>query len=223
MRRFDAVLFDLDGTLVDNMPIHVQAWQRVLARHGASVTEEELLGHAGLRNEEIIPLLMKRPVTVEELAALAREKEAEYRARYRGKVRPVAGLRALLQRLADAQVPCALATGAPAENRQLVLEELGMTAAFVHIVGPEHVAHGKPDPDLFLTAAEALHVSATACLVFEDAQNGIRAARTAGMTAVGVTTRVSGAKLRAAGAQWTVPDFQQLPDDLEEQLVGGAP
>jgi HAD superfamily hydrolase (TIGR01509 family) len=210
--RRSAAVFDLDGTLVDNMRFHGEAWEG-LARRLGSTARRERFEHewAGKKSEEILSLLLGRPVTGEELARLSEEKESAYRAAYGPRVAPVPGLHAFLQRLRHAGYRLALATAAPAENRDLVLAGLGLAGSFEAVAGPEHAARGKPFPDLFLAAARLLGLAPEACVAFEDAANGIRAARAAGMEAVGIATGEPTADLRAAGARFAAPDFAALP------------
>ena len=215
-----AVLFDLDGTLVDNMPFHVQAWLSMARSLGIALTEERFEREfSGRRNEEILPALLGRPVPPEELTRLADEKEAHYRALYAPHLAPVRGTRALLERLRGAGLGLAVASSAPRVNRAFVLDGLGLRPFFAHEVGAEHVTRGKPAPDLFLAAARALGVEPAACVVVEDAINGILAARAAGMSAVGITTLTPAAALREAGAHWLVPHFEALPEELEHWLL----
>jgi beta-phosphoglucomutase family hydrolase len=221
MTRVRAAVFDMDGTLVDNMPFHAQAWIEIAARLGVTLTRERFERElAGRKNDETFALLLGRPVPPEEAERLAHVKETRYRELYRPHVAPLRGLHPLLDRLRGASVTCAVATAAPSENRAMVLGGLALANAFASIVGAEHVLRGKPAPDLFLAAARQLAIEPSACIVFEDAVNGIVAARAAGMRAVGVTTTTAAAALRAAGAEWTAPEFESLPEELVRALVG---
>jgi beta-phosphoglucomutase family hydrolase len=218
--RFHAAVFDMDGTLVDNMSFHARAWVEVTRRLGLEVPAERFeRDFAGFKNEEIFPLLLERPVSAEEVQRWAAEKEELYRALYRPHLALVAGAAELLARLAAAGVQVALATAAPVENRSFVLDGLGIRSAFVRIVGQEDAARGKPAPDIFLATAAALGVEPSACVAFEDALNGVRAARAAGMPTVGVTTTLDDAALAEVGAAWTIQDFTRLPDEVERRLT----
>ncbi|HXN55102.1 MAG TPA: HAD family phosphatase [Myxococcales bacterium] len=219
--RLRAAIFDLDGTLVDNMAFHARAWSALFARLGVQVPEQRFAVElAGRKNEEIFPLLLGRPLPAAEMAALAEEKERSYRAAYAPSLAPVAGLNALLARLREAGLRLAVATAAPAGNRDLVLDGLALRSSFEQVIGAEHAARGKPAPDIFLAAAAALRVEPGACVAFEDAPNGVRAARAAGMQCCALTTSADAAALREAGAQYVVPDFIALPRPLSEALFG---
>lgn len=218
-----AAIFDMDGTLVDNMRFHVQAWGVMSRSLGLDTPLERFEREfAGYRNEELLTALLGRPVPPDELARLEERKEAHYRELYTPHLEAIPGTRELLQRLRGAGVGLAVASSAPLANRAFVLDGLQLRPFFSHVVGAEDVRRGKPAPDIFLAAAHALGVEPSHCVVFEDAINGIRAARAAGMIAVGVTTLTPAEALREAGAHWLVPDFASLPPDFTRWLLPGA-
>jgi HAD superfamily hydrolase (TIGR01509 family) len=219
-RPIAAVLFDLDGTLVDNMGLHVDAWVAVADRIGHPTPRERFAREwAGKKNEELIPLMLGRLVAPDELERIAHDKETRYRTRAARELQELAGTTALLERLKAAGKKLAVATAAPAENRKLVLELLGLGRFFDVVVGPEGAVRGKPAPDIFLACTKALEVAPRDCVVFEDALNGVQAGLSAGMQVAAVTTTVDEAGLKAAGARWVMRDYRALPEELE-QLLG---
>ncbi|MGZ3457041.1 MAG: HAD family hydrolase, partial [Archangium sp.] len=145
-----------------------------------------------------------------------------YRELYAPHLTPLRGARELLARLRGHGWRLAVASAAPHANRAFVLDGLALRPFFSQVVGAEDVKRGKPAPDVFLAAARALEVDPAACVVFEDAVNGVRAARAAGMFAVGVTTLTPAAVLREAGAHRVLGDFAALPEDFERLLAGRA-
>ena len=185
-----AVLFDLDGTLVDNMSIHTDAWVEVAAKHGHPTSRDRFIREwAGKKNEELIPLMLGREATPAELTQIANEKETLYRARAVTELIEVPGTTKLLERLKRAGRKLAVATAAPEGNRKLVLEgRLNLGRFFDAVVGPEGAPRGKPAPDIFLACATQLNVNPTDCVVFEDAPSGITAAKRAGMRCIAVQT-----------------------------------
>lgn len=219
-----AAVFDMDGTLVDNMRFHSEAWVAISRRLGVEATAERFEREfAGQKNEEIFPTLLGRAVPPEELERLADEKESHYRKLYAPHLALHRGADGFLQRLRAAGVKLAVATAAPQGNRTLVLDGLGIRGWFGRIVGAEEVTRGKPAPDIFLAAARALGVEPGACVAFEDAVNGVRSAKAAGMLTVGITTTTPAEVLREAGAHWAVPDFDALPAEFESLVFGPAP
>ncbi len=183
------MIFDIDGTIVDNMHLHAEAFAVFAERHGLPLlTTEDRARLDGRRNSEIFPILFKREVPREEWLEYEREKEGLYRELSRGRLAPMNGLHRLIDRLKADAMPVALATSAPQLNVAHTLAELDLAGAFPIIVRGDEVARGKPAPDVFIEAARRLGIAAADCLVFEDAPMGIEAAQAAGMRVVALTT-----------------------------------
>ncbi|MCY1034465.1 HAD family phosphatase [Corallococcus sp. BB11-1] len=220
-----AAVFDMDGTLVDNMDFHNRAWVTLARKLGLEELTAERFQNdfAGKKNEEIFPELLGRTLSVAELDALAEEKESHYRAIYRPYLALHRGAEGFLHRLRDARLPMAVATAAPQGNRELVLDGLAVRPLFACVVGAEQVKRGKPSPDIFLAAAEALKVPPESCVAFEDAINGVLSARAAGMVTVGITTTTTAELLKKAGAHYTAADFDTLPPELLARLFAARP
>jgi len=217
-----AALFDLNGTVVDDMRVHGALWRDAALALGADVPAMMFIRDwAGATSEEVVRRISPRPLDASEVRAVVDAKEARYLETYRDHVTEVPGAVALVRRLRGAGVPIALATAAPGPNRALALDGLGLSDAFDWIQGPEGIARGKPAPDIFLAAAAGLGVAPGDCIVFEDALNGVRAALAAGMRAVGVTTICTREELASVGSHWVLDDFHTLPADLEAAFSGG--
>jgi HAD superfamily hydrolase (TIGR01509 family) len=192
-----AVIFDIDGTIVDNMHLHAEAFGVFAERHGLpALTPADRARLDGRRNSEIFPILFNRDVGRDEWQAYEREKEGLYRELSKGRLRPIKGLQALIDRIQEAHLPMALATSAPQLNVEHTLAELGLSNTFAIIVRGDEVARGKPAPDVFIEAARRMNVDAADCLVFEDAPMGIEAAHAAGMRVVALTTSFQMAHLQ---------------------------
>lgn len=184
-----AVIFDIDGTIVDNMHLHAEAFAVFAGRHGlAPLTQQDRARIDGRRNSEIFPILFNREVPREEWLAYEHEKESLYREISKGRLSPMTGLPRLIARLADEGVAMALATSAPRLNVEHTLREIGLDSTFAVIVRGDEVGRGKPAPDVFIESARRLDVNAPDCLVFEDAPVGIEAAHAAEMRVVALTT-----------------------------------
>lgn len=217
--RAQGAVFDLDGTLVDNMRFHVDAWVRYGASLGLSITREAVeRDFAGKRNEEIFKQLLGASLSPDELERMAKEKEAVYRELYAPHVAPIGGLIPFLEALRRRGIRAAVATSAPSQNRVWLLERLGLAEVFDRVIGPESVERGKPFPDIFLVAARALELPPAACIAFEDAVNGVTSAVRAGMRVAALTTMTPAEVLRQAGARWILSDYRALPADLDSAL-----
>ncbi len=211
----EGVVFDLDGTLLHNMPFHLEAFSAFAAQHGLpALTLERRMWMDGKRNSDIFPGLFDRALSEIEVASMSEEKESLYRQLSAGRLTPLPGLLRLLDRLEARGVPVALATSAPRENVTHTLGELGLSARLDVISRSDDVAHGKPEPDVFLDAARRLGVPPGRCLAFEDAPAGIVAARRAEMMCVAVATSYPRHVLASTtpSPQWIVADYDEFLD-----------
>lgn len=171
----------MDGTLVDNTAAHIRAFEIFCARYGVTDWKQRLSQAYGMGNDDIMRLIMPEEVIrTKGLAALADEKEAIYREIYAPEIRPVAGLCELLERLHAAGIRCAVGSSGCKANVDFVLEKCAIGEWFEARVSGDMVTRCKPDPEIYLTAAAALGVDPSECVVFEDAKAGIEAARRAG-------------------------------------------
>jgi len=181
------VLWDLDGTLADSSEHHFQAWREALAVRGHEHTTEEFARSFGKRNDLILHDLLGSGLSAEEASRIAEDKERRFRrlVRERG-LRPLPGVGEWLETLRAEGFRQALASSAPPPNIEVSLEALGLDRYLDAIVSADEVAHGKPDPAIFLEAARRLGVPPPRCIVVEDAPAGLEAARRAGMKSVGI-------------------------------------
>ena len=180
-----AAIFDFDGTLVDSMPLHFEAYRRTFAEHGLTLPSERFEQSVGGTASETIPLLLgdqRPPVSIPELHA---RKKAILAAMLADEEIPVLEFAKLLP-LLHGRVPVALASSGSRPGIDQMLGRLGWSHYFAVVVTGEDVEHGKPAPDLFLLAADRLGVAPSGCLVFEDTDAGLAAAAAAGMTAIDV-------------------------------------
>lgn len=206
-------IFDLDGTIVDNMPVHMEAFAVFCKRHGLKpLTVDDRKRLDGRRNRDIFPDLFGRALTDEEQRVFAEEKEDLYRELSVGRLVPVNGLVELLDELDARGIPVAVATSAPPANVSHTLAELDLASRLACVVRSDQVAHGKPFPDVFLAAAARLGVPPADCVAFEDAPIGIVAAKAAGMHAVAISNSFAAEVFLApaVGADEVVRDFSDF-------------
>jgi HAD superfamily hydrolase (TIGR01509 family) len=215
-----ALLFDLDGTLVDSDALHLTAFQQVFAPHGVSLTRDEYVdGIMGNSNPRIGAAFLPHLPHEEREKTLAAKEHAFRQAL--GALQPIAGLLALLDFAETLGLKCAVVTNAPRANAAAMLGTLGLAGRLpLQVIGAE-LARAKPDPlpyqtGLALTGAEAAH-----SVAFEDSLSGIEAATGAGLSVIGLTTSLDSARLTAAGATFAVADFTdpRIPQLIRQKMA----
>ncbi|MGA2275169.1 MAG: HAD-IA family hydrolase [Bryobacteraceae bacterium] len=183
-----ALIFDMDGVVIDSNPAHREVWAAFNRRFGLETTEAMLQRMYGKRNDEIVRDFFGADLSSQEVARRGAAKERLYRETIAGRVERmlVPGLKAFLREHAGARM--ALATNAEPENVALVLDQGGIRPYFQAVVDGHQVRKAKPDPEIYRLAAHRLGVAEANCIVFEDSKSGVRAARDAGMRIVGLLT-----------------------------------
>ena len=218
----DALLFDLDGTLTDTDRLHLLALQQLLLEEGRVFTEAEFDAHvSGCANADMCRYLFPQR-SVAEHEVFADRKEARFRA-LSPTLRPTPGLSRLLDHAQQRGIGVAVVTNAPRANAVHMLQALGLTARFEHVLVAEELARAKPDPLPYLTGLECLGAMAQNALAFEDSVPGVTAASRAGIFTVGLSTSQAPQVLLEAGAQLVVADFDdvRLWDLIEQMSVQG--
>ncbi|MFZ3120271.1 MAG: HAD family phosphatase [Variovorax sp.] len=211
MARTDALIFDMDGTMVDSMPWHAKAWVEFARRRGMTLDVADLMRRTTGRNAfECACELMAREVTEAESAAITHEKESIYRALFGAVFAEVAGFGAFARSAAARGLKVAVGTAGDRHNIAFVMERLRMDPLPLAIVGGDEGFAGKPTPAIFLEAARRIGVAPEHCIVFEDAPFGIEAARRGGMRAVAVCTTHSAAELAGPHVIAAVLDYDEL-------------
>ncbi len=204
-----AAIFDMDGTMIKNMEFHKQAWQKYLELHDIHLSEDKFQQNiSGKKNDQIFELVFGRKLTVKELEKYSEEKEAIYRDLYANLITEVAGLTNFVHSLQAKSIKLAIATTAPAGNRNFALKALKLKGMFEVILGDEHVSHGKPHPEIFLNTAQALGVTPEDCVVFEDSPPGVQAGKAAGMQVIALLTSHTAQEL--SGADYYINDFTKI-------------
>lgn len=207
-----ALIFDMDGVIVDSNPMHRESWAAFNRRYGMETTEEMHQRMYGRRNDQIVRDFYGDGMTAEEVDARGRAKEQLYREMMAGHTEEVLvpGLRAFLERHRD--LPMAVASNAEPENVAFVLDEAGLNPYFQVVVDGHQVHDPKPHPDVYLRAAELLETEPANCIVFEDSHSGVAAALAAGMRVVGLCTTF----VNLPGTTITIDNF--LSGELESWL-----
>lgn len=182
-------IFDWDGVIIDSSQAHEESWERLAREIGKPLPPEHFIKGFGRKNDFIIPELLGWTRDSADVHRLSLRKEELYRevVRERGQV-ALPGARAWLEQLREAGVPCAIGSSTHRANLDLILGLVGLAEFFEAIVTGEDVQHGKPHPEVFLTAATRIRCAPERCVVLEDAHVGIAAARAGGMRVIGVAT-----------------------------------
>ena len=183
-----ALIFDMDGVIVDSNPMHTEAWSRFNRRYGIETTDAMIQRMYGRRNDEIVRDYFGGDLSDEEVAARGRAKEALYRQLIAERMEEllVPGVREFIERHRD--LPMAVASNAEPENVNFVLDRAGLRPYFRAVVDGHQVRNPKPHPDIYLLAARLLDVLPERCIVFEDSPSGAAAGSAAGMKVIGLST-----------------------------------
>jgi HAD superfamily hydrolase (TIGR01509 family) len=211
MAELKGLLFDVDGTLVDNLAYHFAAFDEYAKREGFTLLEPMSLKMNGMHSNQIFPMMVGDKVVAEYgLDRLNREKEEVYREMYHDKVEPIAGLIEFLKAAKAAGIKCALGSSGCRENVEMIIEGLGVADLIDASISGSDVTHGKPHPEIFTKAHEALGLKAEECIVVEDAVNGILAGVAAGCKCLGITTTAPAEELAKAGADLCIEDYSTI-------------
>ncbi len=217
--RSFAVIFDMDGVLVDSAGAHLRAWQRLGTEIGVPFTEQRFRDTFGQRNASIIPNWLGE-ASAERISELERRKESLYRGIVRnGGMRVFPGVHELFSSLHAVGAKLAVASSGPRANVALLLDIIAVPVAVDVTVVSEDVQAGKPDPEAFLIAAQRLRLPVRCCAVVEDSVHGIEAAKRADMLAIAVLTSTERRLLTAAGADLLVPEIAALHAGEVAQLI----
>lgn len=220
--RLQAVVFDMDGVIVDSHPAHRLAWREFLRTFGREVTDCELdFVMDGRKREEILVHFLG-PLTDAQLKEYGRLKNDLF---WQGssEVAPIPGAFEFIECIHRAGIPMAVASSASSSRTRSILKRLGLLAHFTAVVTGDEVPAGKPDPGIYLLACQRMNCPPSAAVAVEDAAAGVRAAKDAGLRCIGIASCGSEQKLTAAGADCVLPDFVNLTLQRFHSLVGMQP
>jgi beta-phosphoglucomutase family hydrolase len=196
--RFEAVLWDMDGVIADTGPYHLMAWQEVFQKRGLNYSDDDFKRNFGKRNDKIVQIVTGGSLSSTEVDAIVVEKETTFRQNIAANLESLPGAVELIRELKGYGIKTALASSAPIENVQLVIQGLRLEDCFDAVVWGREVTEGKPSPQGFLLAAKRLGVEPKSCVVIEDSVAGVTAAKRAGMKCLAVTNTHPGEKLTEA-------------------------
>ncbi|GAB3977853.1 HAD family hydrolase [Spirosoma terrae] len=215
-----AVIFDMDGVIVDTNPHHRTAWREYYQRNGKTLSDSDFVQYvSGKHNNDIVAhLFAGQPLTPEEVLRLAHEKEALFRELYQPVITPVQGLVDFLKSLKEAGIRTAVATSAPVENLDFVIDALALRPYFDSLLNESMVNHPKPDPEIYEKAMAQLGVDPADSVIFEDSMTGIQAAKASRARVVGVATTQTPDELRPF-VDDVILDFTEMNLERLQNLI----
>lgn len=213
-----AVIFDMDGVLVNNFAWHLKAWEKFCKKYKKRISADEFREHVfGGNNPDHLKFIFGNHLSQELIDKYGQEKELIYRELYKDNIQPVTGLKPFLSEIKALGIPTAIATSAERANVDFVLEAIGLNEQFNAIVDSSMIKKGKPDPEVFTKAASLLNAGPHKCIVFEDSLKGIAAALNARMKVIGVGTTHYVAELTEA--HLVINDFTEITADRLTILI----
>ena len=209
--RVDALIFDMDGTMIDSMPWHARSWVEFVHRHGLALDVSEILARTtGRTGVECMREVFEREMSDDEAHALVHEKEVIYREMFHPSFTEVAGFDAFAKAAGKRGLKIAVGTAGDKHNIEFAMSRLKMDPLPLAIVGGDEGFTGKPTPAIFLEAARRIGADPARCIVFEDAPFGIEAARRGGMRAVAVCSSHTAQELAGPHVMAAVKDYEEL-------------
>lgn len=204
-----AVIFDMDGVIIDSNPFHVKSWRAFAEKYDFEITEQDLEQHVfGRMMKDALQYFFKGDMSDEEIERYGEEKEIIFREMFKPYIKPVDGLMHFLDDMKAYHVKMAVATSASLKNLDFMFENIPIRHYFEALLDASCVEKGKPDPDIYLKAASMLDVPPEQCVVIEDSLSGVKSGLNAGMKVIGVTTTHTSEELNATDI--TVADFTEL-------------
>lgn len=186
--KYKAFLFDMNGTMIDDMHYHIKAWHHLLNELGAGISMERMKAECYGKNNELLERIFPGRFSEEEKHKMGWEKERQYQEAFRPYLKLLDGLPELLEKARQEGIKMAIGSAAIMFNIDFVLNELNIRSYFDALISADEVEQSKPDPETFLACAAKLDVDPANCLVFEDSPKGVEAAGRAGMDCMVITT-----------------------------------
>ena len=206
----NAIIFDMDGTLVDNIIFHKNAWLKFLKKYNIEIEPESFNAQNHGTIDEMIVRFFGNDISTEKVQQLGQEKEQIYRDLYQEHIQEIKGLTNFLENLKASEIKIGLATMGDIPNIDFIIDNLKIRNYFDCIVGGHQITKGKPDPEIFNTVAQKLNIENKDCIVFEDSIGGVISAKRANMKVIGITTTENSEELFKNGCAETINHFEDF-------------
>ena len=210
-----AIIFDVDGTLVDSLPYHHESWRIFFKNNNLEENDftEILKEYKGGGTLELMTSVFGDMYTKDELKTMTDDKEIIFRDIYKSKIYPIEGLKKFLDNLKENNILLSIGSNAIRKNVLMTIEELSITNYFSYIICGDEVSKGKPDPEMYIKTLSKLNIRKDECVIFEDSIEGVTAAKNADIKVIGVTSSQSSEILKSAGAFKTIENYTTINVD----------
>jgi len=210
-----AIIFDVDGTLVDSLPYHHESWRIFFKNNNLEENDftEILKEYKGGGTLELMTSVFGDMYTKDELKTMTDDKEIIFRDIYKSKIYPIEGLKKFLDNLKENNILLSIGSNAIRKNVLMTIEELSITNYFSYIICGDEVSKGKPDPEMYIKTLSKLNIRKDECVIFEDSIEGVTAAKNADIKVIGITSSQSSEILKSAGAFKTIENYTTINVD----------
>ena len=201
------IIFDMDGTIVDSLPYHHEAWKIFFNENQVENFSDKLKDYKGGGTLDLMKAVYGSKYSVKDLKSMSDEKEVIFREIYKGKINPIEGFKKFLIDIKSKHILVGLASNAVRKNVSLIINELNIFNDFDSIISGDEVNNGKPNPEMFNKTINRFNIKKDECLIFEDSLEGVKAAKNSGIKVVGISSSTSDKTLIDAGSIKTISNY----------------
>ena len=201
------IIFDMDGTIVDSLPYHHEAWKIFFNENKVENFSEKLNQYKGGGTLDLMRTVYGNQYSKKELKKMSEDKEMIFRKIYKGEIKQILGFKKFLDELKSKDIMVGLASNAIRKNVSMIINELGIYDHFDSVICGDEVTKGKPNPEMFNETIDRFNINKSECLIFEDSLEGVLAAKNSGIRVIGITSSSSNKVLTDAGCAMSISDY----------------